>query len=285
MRLVVLVTGCSSGFGLHIARDAARAGHTVYAGVRSPERATALAAETRGLDVTPLTLDVTDAAARDAAVARILRDHGRLDVLVNNAGVALGGPLELVGEDELRQVFETNVFGLWALTRACLPAMRAAGRGRIINISSMSGRQALPLLGVYAASKFALEGLSEAWRHELKPLGVDVVLVEPGAYRTDIFGRNRHIARDARREPAYLPLVERVDALFSRTVDRAARAPREVSRLVVRLMSARRPRLRYALGPGTLLRNVALRALPGCAVEGLVQLALRSARVRVRAPR
>ena len=275
MSQIVLVTGCRSGFGLHIARDAARAGHTVYAGLRDPNTADALLAETRGLDVTPIALDVTDAAQREAAVARVLAERGRLDALINNAGVALGGPLEMVEEDELRRVFEVNVFGLWALTRACLPAMRANARGRIINISSMSGRHALPLLGAYASSKFALEGMSEAWRHELRPLGVDVVLVEPGAYRTDIFGRNRTLARRAGDEPAYLPLIERIDALFAKTVDRTARDPREVSRLVVKLLTARSPALRYALGPGTTLRNVALRVLPGRAVEGVMRMVVR----------
>ncbi len=280
MSQIVLVTGCRSGFGLHIARDAARAGHVVYAGLRDPSTIDALVAETRGLDVIPIALDVTDAAQREAAVARILAERGRLDALVNNAGVALGGPLEQVEEDELRRVFEVNVFGLWALTRACLPAMRAAGRGRVINISSMSGRHALPLLGVYASSKFALEGMSEAWRHELRPLGVDVVLVEPGAYRTDLFGRNRTLARRARDEPAYLPLIERIDALFAKTVDRTARDPREVSRLVVALLTARSPALRYALGPGTALRNVALRVLPGRVVEGVVRMIVRPRRSR-----
>ncbi|TNF36012.1 MAG: SDR family oxidoreductase [Deltaproteobacteria bacterium] len=278
MSKIVLVTGCRSGFGLHIARDAAKAGHTVYAGLRDPATGAELAAETQGLDVTPLALDVTDAAQREAAVARILADHGRLDALVNNAGVAVGGPLEMIDEDELRRVFEVNVFGLWALTRACLPAMRAAGRGRVINISSMSGRQALPLLGVYASSKFAVEGMSEAWRHELRPLGIDVVLVEPGAYRTDIFGRNRTVARRSLDEPAYVPLVERIDALFSSTVDRTARDPREVSRLVTRLLTARAPKLRYALGPGTAVRNAALRLLPGRAIEAIIGRAVRPRR-------
>jgi len=275
---IVLVTGCRSGFGLHIARDAAAAGHTVYAGLRDPETGADLAAETRGLDVTALPLDVTDPAQREAAVARVLDEHGRIDALVNNAGVALGGPLEMVDEDELRRVFEINVFSLWALTRACLPAMRAAGSGRVINISSMSGRQALPLLGVYASTKFALEGMSEAWRHELRPLGVDVVLVEPGAYKTDIFGRNRAVARRARDEAAYIPLIDRIETLFTRSVDRSARDPREVSQLVTRLLTARRPKLRYALGPGTAIRSAALRLLPGRAIEAVVGRAIRPRR-------
>jgi len=275
MRQIVLVTGCRSGFGLHIARDAAQAGHTVYAGLRDPATADALRAETQGLDVTPLPLDVTDAAQRAAVVARIVADHGRIDALVNNAGVALGGPLELVDDDELRHVFEVNVFGLWALTRACLPTMRAAGRGRVINISSMSGRHALPFLGAYAASKFAVEGLSEAWRHELRHFGVDVVLVEPGAYRTDIFGRNRQIARHARDEGAYRPLAARIDELFARTVARTARDPREVSALVVKLLTTRRPALRYPLGPGTALRRVATQIVPDRALEEVMRLVTR----------
>lgn len=274
MGQVVLITGCRSGFGLHMAVHAARAGHTVYAGLRDARDDAELMAAAAGLDVRPLQLDVTDQGEREAAVARVVTEAGRLDALVNNAGGALGGPLEMVEEDELRALFELNVFAPWALTKAALPTMRAQGRGRVINISSMSGRQALPLLGAYASSKFALEGMSEAWGRELRQLGVDVVLVEPGAYRTDIFGRNRKVARRAYDEPAYAELLRRFEALFERSVTRLARDPEEVAELVVRLLAMKRPALRYPIGPATFARGLALRLLPQRAVEGLVAAAL-----------
>ncbi|MCA9513547.1 MAG: SDR family oxidoreductase [Myxococcales bacterium] len=275
MGQVVLITGCRSGFGLHMAVHAARAGHTVYAGLRDAGDAGELLRAAGDLDVRPLQLDVTDARQREDAVARVVAETGRLDALVNNAGTALGGPLEMIDEDELRALFDLNVFAPWALTKAALPTMRAQGRGRVINISSMSGRQALPVLGAYASSKFALEGMSEAWRRELADLGVDVILVEPGAYRTDIFGRNRRVARRAHDEPAYAELLRRFEAIYDRSVERMARDPEEVAALVVRLLAAKRPVLRHPIGPATLVRNLALRLLPQRAVEGLVAAALK----------
>jgi NAD(P)-dependent dehydrogenase (short-subunit alcohol dehydrogenase family) len=275
MPRVVLVTGCGSGIGLAVAREAARAGHVVYAGLRDP--ASGLAPEAGPV---PVALDVTRAADREAAVERVVRERGRLDVLVDNAGVALGGFLEQIEEDELRGVFDVNVFGAWAMARAALPHLRAA-RGLLVLMSSMSGRSALPGLGAYAASKFALEALGEVWRHELAPFGVRVVLVEPGAYRTEIFGRNRRLGRrvpDA--ASPYAPLVDRIDDLATRTVRRLARDPAEVARLVVSLFDVPRPRLRYPIGPGARLRSALLRLAPFSLVEAIVRRALRPAQGR-----
>jgi NAD(P)-dependent dehydrogenase (short-subunit alcohol dehydrogenase family) len=277
MRRVVLVTGCSSGIGLAVAREAARAGHVVYAGLRDPASATELAS---AAGIVPLPLDVTRAAEREAAVERVVREQGRLDVLVNNAGVALGGFLEQLDEDELRRVFDVNVFGAWAMTCAALPHLRSA-KGLVVFISSMSGRSALPGLGAYAASKFALEALGEAWRHELAPFGVRVVLVEPGAYRTEIFGRNRRLGRRALDAASpYASLVARVDDVATRTARRLARDPAEVARLVVSLFDVPRPRLRYPIGPGARLRSVLLRLAPFSLVEAIVRRALSPAHGR-----
>ncbi len=277
MPRVVLVTGCSSGIGLAVAREAARAGHVVYAGLRDPGSARGLALEA---GTVPLPLDVTRASDRAAAVERVVRERGRLDVLVNNAGVALGGFLEQLEEDELRHVFDVNVFGAWAMTCAALPHLRSA-KGLVAFISSMSGRSALPGLGAYAASKFALEGLGEAWRHEVAAFGVRVVLVEPGAYRTEIFARNRRLGRRVRDAASpYAPLVARVDDVAARTASRLARDPAEVARLVVSLFDAPRPRLRHPIGPGARLRSVLLRLAPFSLVEAAVRRALRPAHGR-----
>lgn len=266
---VVLVTGCGSGFGLLAAVEAARRGHTVYAGLRRLNAASRLTEAAAGLDVTPLQLDVTRAEEREAAVAQILAAHGRIDALVNNAGRPLGGFLETVDEDELRDLFEVNVVAPWALTRACLPSMRAQGRGTVVMVSSMSGRMALPGLGAYAASKFALEGLSEAWRHELAPFGVRVVLIEPGPYRTDIFGRNRLLTRNASAEGPYAAWTRHLDRVLEARTARAG-DPEEVAARICDVIEAERPRLRHPMGRGSVARTLLLRAAPFGVVERLV---------------
>lgn len=263
--MVVLVTGARSGIGRATVQAAVRAGHTVYAGVRDLSTWAPLP---RAI---PLQLDITSAADRDAAVARILEDHPRIDALVNNAGVAMGGFLEQLDEDELRQVFEVNVFATWAMTKAVLPSMRSARSGVVVMVSSGSGRLAWPCLGAYASSKFALEGMSEAWRVELGAFGIRVVVVEPGAYRTDIWGRNRALGRHAKDpDGPYARWVDHVDRLFARVVDRQARDPGEVGDAIVRLLAARRPKLRHPVGPDARLRAAVARFVPSRAVEALL---------------
>jgi NAD(P)-dependent dehydrogenase (short-subunit alcohol dehydrogenase family) len=182
---LVLITGTSSGIGLSAAIECAAAGHRVVATMRDPERRTALlhAAEARGVTVLVEQLDVTaDGAA--AKIRELTLKYGPVFALVNNAGIVVSGPFEEQTDDEVRRQFETNVFGLMAVTRAVLPSMRAARRGRIINVSSVVGRVAFPLWSVYAASKHAVEGFSESLRWEIEPFGVDVCLVEPGTFKT-----------------------------------------------------------------------------------------------------
>ena len=264
--MIVLVTGCRSGFGKLFAVSASRAGHTVYAGVRDPAAAPELVEAARGLPVIPIALDVTNAAQREDAIARIVREQGRLDALVNNAGVGLGGFQEQVASDELQRLFDVNFFAVHALTRLVLPHLRAS-KGIVINVSSMAGRQALPGLGAYAASKFALEGMTESLRHEMRPFGVRVVLVEPGPYKTDIFERNRWMARAAS-EPGgpYARFMRRMEAMIADS-ERTMGDPQEVADLMVRLLADPRPRLRYPLGPGVRARLLARSTLPFEAVE------------------
>ncbi|HFE45775.1 MAG TPA: SDR family NAD(P)-dependent oxidoreductase [Nannocystis exedens] len=244
--MIVLVTGCRSGFGLLIAVAAARAGHQVYAGLRDLMTRERLEAAAAGLPVTPIQLDVTAPQERQAALTRILAKHGRIDALINNAGIALGGFIEQLGDDELRKVFEVNVFGALALMQLCLPTFRGQRSGVIINISSMSGRAGLPGLGGYAASKFALEGMTEALRHEMRPFGVRVALVEPGPYKTDIFGRNRRVAAKSESPGDYAKMGAKMESIFSEV---KMGDPREVADLVVNILGDPRPRLRYPLGP------------------------------------
>lgn len=261
--MVVLITGCRSGFGLLAAVSAARAGHTVYAGLRDLSTSGNLEAAAAGLDVVPVQLDVTDAAQREAVVADIEARHGRVDALVNNAGVALGGYQEEVTEAEVRKVFEVNVLAVWALTQRVLPGMRAAGFGHIVNVSSVSGRIALPGLGVYAGSKFGLEGMSESLRHELRPFGVQVTLVEPGPYRTDMTtGPNRRLTEAAGApDSPYAAYSARAEALFDR-ISKSMGDPQVVADRIVDILDDPRPRFRHPMGTSAKLRLVATWALP-----------------------
>ncbi|MFM2248043.1 MAG: hypothetical protein RL071_4118 [Pseudomonadota bacterium] len=276
--MIVLVTGCRSGFGQNIALRAARAGHTVYAGLRDLSTAGPLVEAAKGLPVHPIALDVVNAAQREAAVARIISEQGRIDALINNAGVAIGGPLEDLEEDEVRHVFEVNVFGLWALTNAVLPHMRAQKSGIIQNISSVSGRMALPGLGAYAASKHALEGMTEALRVELAPFGVRVVIIEPGPYKTDILGRNRALGRKAQRpDSPYADLSARSDALFAK-VSASAEDPEDVAERCVDLLTDPSPALRHPMGKSARMRLLARWALPDGVIEAVTKAALKRAK-------
>jgi NAD(P)-dependent dehydrogenase (short-subunit alcohol dehydrogenase family) len=186
----ILITGATSGIGRDAALRLARAGHLVLAGGRRPDALAALARDARGR-LEPVTLDVTDPASVAAARALVERRTGGrgLDVLVNNAGYALPGPLEALAERDLRELFDTNVFGLLAVTRAFVPAMRERGQGRVVNVGSIMGRVAMPLLGAYNATKHAVAAMTETLRMELAPFGITVVLVEPGAVRTGFASR------------------------------------------------------------------------------------------------
>lgn len=250
----VLVTGCSSGIGRAAALDLLAAGHTVYATARRPETLTDL--EAAGARV--LALDVTDESSMTAAVATVEREHGRVGALVNNAGYGVYGPVEEVDLDDVRRQFETNVFGLARLTQLVLPGMRAARRGRVVNIGSMGGRLTFPLGGFYHASKYAVEALSDALRVELRPFGVDVVVIEPGLIRT---GFEQIASTGLDGAPADSPY-----AAMRTSGDEATRSgysgplatgPEAVARVVTTAVEARRPRTRYVVTP---------------AAKGLVQL-------------
>lgn len=260
MSRAVLVTGASTGIGEAVARRLAGAGWDVFAGARSDADLERL--ERDGL--TPVRLDVTDEASIAAARGAIAERP--LDGLVNNAGVAITGPLELVPLDELRRQLEINLVGQVAVTQAFLPAVRAA-RGRIVNMSSIGGRVALPLVGPYAASKFALEAVSDSLRRELRPWGIRVAVVEPGAVKTPIWDKGRTIAdrlerdmgEDARR--LYGPLADRMRAEAEKIPDRGVE-PDAVARAVEHALDARRPKLRYVVGRDAKTR-LRVRALVG----------------------
>lgn len=267
---VAIVTGARSGFGLHAAVALARAGWKVYAGLRDPATGGELAAAATGLAVLPIALDVTIATDRERAVSDVVAVDGRIDLLVNNAGIGLDGPLEEIGEPELRQLFDVNVIGAWGMTKAVLPTMRARRRGTILMISSVSGKLAMPCMGAYAASKFALEGMSEAWRHELAGFGVRVALIEPGPFRTELW--RRQPMPSAWEHGPYGALVKRFRAMQQSIIERSG-DPREVADLIVRLAGMNDPPLRTPIGPTARLRTTLRRVLSDQTLETLVRVA------------
>lgn len=196
----ILITGASSGFGRDTAQTLARQGHRVFAGVRdlggrNADTATAFAAQ----GITAVELDVTQDASVDAALARVLdATQGTLDVLVNNAGIASAGVSESFTPDQLRDLFDVNVFGVQRMLRATLPTMRRQGAGLVITVGSILGRVTFPFFGLYGASKFALEGMIDGYAYELSQLGVQFVLVQPSAYPTNMYASAQQAADGAR---------------------------------------------------------------------------------------
>lgn len=272
---VALVTGSSSGFGLLSSVELARRGHRVFATMRDPSRrgrldeAAAAAGVAAAVEV--VALDVKRPESIRTAVADVERRAGRIDVLVNNAGYGLGGFLEDVEMDELREQLETNFFGLVAVTKAVIPGMRERRRGRVINVSSIAGRIGNPAFSAYCASKWAVEGLSECLRLELLPYGVYVVLVEPGTYKTDIFDRNARVARRAR-DPSspWYEATQRMEKLVRRILDRSTQDPNEVAQVIAHAATTRRPRLRYLVGRDAKGEALAKALLPHGVFERVV---------------
>jgi short-subunit dehydrogenase len=267
---VALVTGASSGIGESTAHHLHDAGFVVYAAARRVDRMAALAAA--GLRT--VALDVTDESSSEKAVADILAAQGRIDVLVNNAGYGSYGALEDVPMSEARSQIEVNLFGLAHLARAVLPAMRAQRSGTIINISSMGGRLATPLGAWYHASKFAVEGLSDALRLELRRFGIDVVVIEPGLIRTEW---GSIAARKLRATSGGGPYADQAEAIAV-SLDNGSRpnAPRTsppdvVARAVTRAATARRPHTRYTAGFGARPLLLVRRVLPDRAFDTFIK--------------
>jgi short-subunit dehydrogenase len=267
----ILITGATSGIGRHAALELARAGHRVIAAGRREAALADVVAESGGT-IAPVVLDVDDAgsiARAGAEVDRITGGRG-IDVLVNNAGYATVGALAELSDTALRAQFTTNVFGMMAVTRTFLPAMLDRGRGRVINVSSVSGRIPAPVLGAYHASKYAVEALSDALRMELAPLGVQVVVVEPGTIRTGFAERAKSEAQLVRRaDTRYARVYDRADAIEARFA-RLASDPVHVTRAIVRAIRARRPRARY-VAPRRFLALIALvKLLPTCWLDRIM---------------
>lgn len=241
--MVILVTGASSGIGYDTAADLARKGHTVYAAARR----VALMEPLREFGVIPVALDVTS----EASIKACLEVTGDLDVLVNNAGYGSLGPIETVTMEEARRQLEVNLFGLARLCQMVIPGMRERGTGRIVNVGSVAGKAAMYFGGWYNVSKFAVEAFSDALRMEMKPFGVKVVLIEPGAIRTgwgDIAADN--LAASTLGTAYEVAGAREAAAMHKVYSKRILSAPSTVSRCIVKAVLARHPRTRYRPGMG-----------------------------------
>jgi NAD(P)-dependent dehydrogenase (short-subunit alcohol dehydrogenase family) len=247
---VWLITGASRGLGLALAQAVLERGDTVIAAARNPKRATdALGASQR---VFPIEMDVTDGESIQSAARTVLRGFSKIDVLVNNAGYGLIGAIEELEPAEIEHVFRTNFFGVHQVLRAFLPTLRAQRGGWIVNISSVGGFTASPGAGAYNASKFALEGLSEALAQELAPLGIRVLIVEPGYLRTDFLDDSMRTAKTTIAD--YAETAGRTVKMMAERNRKQPGDPRKAARAIVNAIKSPRPPLRLILGPDAVER-------------------------------
>ncbi|HTR83165.1 MAG TPA: SDR family NAD(P)-dependent oxidoreductase [Reyranella sp.] len=278
----VVISGVSTGIGFGLAQELGRQGIRVFGTIRDA----ALEASLRGPlgpDFVPLVLDVTDRAAIDRAAATVARETegSGLFGLVNNAGICDPGPLANIAPEALRRHLEVNVIGVLNMVQAFLPLLRKsdAGRpGRIVNISSVSGKIAYPFMGAYAASKFGLEAMSDSLRRELMVYGVDVILIEPGSIDTPIWDKANHISKSFA-DTDYAPLFEYVDLVADNR--RNAQPVSRVADRVLKGLTAAKPKTRYALPDKWLLYWMLPRLLPDRLLDRIIYKALDMKRVKV----
>ncbi len=242
---VIFITGSSTGIGLATAVAFGRAGHDVYATMRNPDRAPELAsiAANERLPIKVLPMDVDSDASVGKAVAGVLAESGRIDVLVNNAGIAVTGPVEELPLAEFRRVMETNYFGALRCIQAVVRGMRERRSGHIINVSSIQGRISIPSYAAYAASKWALEAASEALAQETKSFGIKVSIVEPGMIATPVWDKRREVPANTR-----YPQERRIHALVNALLKQPV-SPFVVADKIVEIVQSKTWKLRHLVGP------------------------------------
>lgn len=263
---VVLITGASSGIGKACAEHLRDLGHRVYGTSRTAGLPDAPSQD--GMTLLPLDVCCETSVAR--AVEWIMRHEGRIDVVINNAGHGIAGAVEDTSIAEAQAQFDSNFFGMLRVCRGVLPILREQASGYLINIGSIAGRIAVPFQGLYSASKFAVEGLSEALRHELKPHGVQVVLVEPGDFRTG-FTAQRTIADAAKASNAYAGAFNAALGVMEQD-ERGGETPEAIARLVARIIASPAPKLRHTVGPALQRLSVSVLkpVLPQAVFERLI---------------
>ncbi|HMH47641.1 MAG TPA: SDR family NAD(P)-dependent oxidoreductase [Solirubrobacteraceae bacterium] len=273
-----LITGASTGIGAATALRLCRSGWTVLAGVRDPVAAERLAGEAGAASgrILPLTLDVTDATQIAHAAERVGQEPDGLDALVNNAGIGVGGPLELIAPEDLRRQLDVNVLGQIAVTQAMLPALRQA-HGRIVFLSSIGGRVAMAFTAPYAASKHAIEAIGDALRVELSTSGVQVALVEPGSVATPIWDKARAegeqltVPASLQREYGHIPAA--MNKALKDTAERGV-PPEHVAQTIERALTARRMKARYLVGRDAKAMVFVRRLLPDLLFDRVARRAL-----------
>lgn len=264
---VVLITGASGGFGKACAEHLVGLGHRVYGTSRRAEFPDTVAGQAA---VVMLPMDVCDDDSVRRAVDFVLKREGRIDVVVNNAGVGLAGAVEDTSVEEARAHFETNFFGVLRVCRAVLPTLREQGSGLIVNVSSLAGLVTIPFQGFYSASKYALESMTDAMRMELRPHGVDVTLLEPGDFKTG-FTQSRVFTAESGEGSAYRERCQRAVGVMEND-ERNGADPQEVAELLARIIEKPSPGIRYPVGG--LLERVgvaARRVLPSSVLEKIIR--------------
>ncbi len=245
---IILITGCSSGFGLLSAARLASKGHRVIATMRNLEKNGPLLSEVnrRKTNLEVLELDVREPLSVKKVIGHIISEYGYLDVLVNNAGYGIGGFFEDLTQEEIRDQMETNFFGVQNVTRAVIPLMRPRRQGKIINISSVSGFSASPCFSAYATSKWALEAFSESLRQELRLFGIQVLLIEPGTYKTKIFHDNARYAKnfDNPQSPYYTYSQQLKNKVLNYVNYDCHKDPEEIAVLIEKLIHQKNPAFR-----------------------------------------
>ncbi len=264
---VVLITGCSSGFGMLTAARLASRGHRVFATMRDLAKKDALLAEVERRkatgNLTILQMDVSHPESIHAAVREATAESGIIDVLVNNAGIGMGGFFEDMTDEDYRDLFNVNFFGVLNVTREIMPIMRPRKEGLIINISSMAAFSGTPAFSAYVASKWALEGFSESLYMELKPQGIHVALVEPGAYRTPIFRENaRYAKKFFDLKSPYFQISQHLKDLIEEYAESNSRNPEEVAVVIEDIINAPSPSFRNVIGFRSNLKIFLLRHMP-----------------------
>ena len=253
MEKVAIVTGSSSGIGFETSLALAREGYFTYATMRDTTKSNKIKeiAQKENLKINVLELDVDDEKSVKSAIAQILDQKQRVDVLVNNAGWGLWGCVEDVSIDEFKEQFETNFFSIIRLIQEVVPTMRKQGSGTIVNVSSVVGRIGFPASPAYISSKFALEGLSESMRFEFAPFGVDVIIIEPGVIKTD-FMKNMKMAKKSELDTVYKDITTKVVSGVKMMVEMGT-PPKEVANTIVKAIKDKKPLPRYVVGNDALM--------------------------------
>ncbi len=266
----VLITGCSSGIGEATAIKLRQAGWTVYATARRPETLTEL--ERGGCRT--LALDVTDEASMQQAVQTVTDHEGAVGVLINNAGYSQSGAVETISPEDVRRQFETNVFGLIRMSQLVLPGMRAQRWGKIVNIGSMGGRLTFPGGGLYHATKYAVEAISDAMRFEVRGFGVDVILIEPGLIVTR-FGEAAHASVATSHDGPYADFNRHVgqttENVYKGPMAKLGGPPEKVAETIAKALASKKPRARYPVTPSAHLAITQRRLLPDAAWDRIMR--------------